>query len=240
MKIIPAIDIREGACTRLLTDCDEFNPIYSDDPLEQAHLLKDAGATFLHVNDLDGSFVGRLRNLDTVRDMLAFNNVAIQLSGGIRKMRDIDEAFAVGVDRVLVNASTILRHPHIITEAIEKYGAARILAAIDGRNGMITYEGYETPLSHTVQSMLKEAKDLGIETIVYTDLYRYSMEERNMERIHEIIADCGMKVIVAGGLVDEDMLHQLESWGAEGAVIGKAIYSGRLDLRHLVDVFEKN
>ena len=107
---------------------------------------------------LDGSFVGRLRNLDTVRDMLAFNNVAIQLSGGIRKMRDIDEAFAVGVDRVLVNASTILRHPHIITEAIEKYGAGRILAAIDGRNGMITSEGYETPLSHTVQSMLKEAK----------------------------------------------------------------------------------
>ena len=233
MQIIPAIDLREGACARILGDLDNIPYIYSNDPLEQALLLKEVGAQMVHITDLDGSFSGRPCNLQVIKDIVNTTKLDIQLYGGIRSLEHIETLIGLGVKRVVLSAA-MLRQPQIVAQAINKYGD-RLLAGIDGRDGQIAIEGFETSISTTVQHQLKVVKNLGIKEILYTDLRRYaSLKGPNFSGIQAVIKESGLQILVAGGISSHETVEKLQEIGVIGVIIGKAIYTGALDLKQLI------
>ena len=226
MEIIPAIDLREGACARIFSDVSPAE-IYSDDPLEQAVIFKHLGVKSVHITDLDGSFCGHLCNLRVIQEMLELSGLAIELVGGIRSMENIDTLIDLGVSRVVVGVQ-VLRDKELTKKAFEKYGE-KILPGIDARDGMVAIEGFETSLGKTAAMVLKEIKAMGINKIIYTDLRRYgSMKGPNFQGIEEMVETSGMEIVVAGGISDYQALRRLKDIGVAGAVIGKAIYSGNI------------
>ena len=234
MEIIPAIDLREGACARIFSDVSPAE-IYSDDPLEQAVIFKHLGVKSVHITDLDGSFCGHLCNLRVIQEMLELSGLAIELVGGIRSMENIDTLIDLGVSRVVVGVQ-VLRDKELTKKAFEKYGE-KILPGIDARDGMVAIEGFETSLGKTAVMVLKEIKAMGINKIIYTDLRRYgSMKGPNFQGIEEMVETSGMEIVVAGGISDYQALRRLKDIGVAGAVIGKAIYSGNIELPRALEI----
>ena len=234
MEIIPAIDLREGACARIFSDVSPAE-IYSDDPLEQAVIFKHLGVKSVHITDLDGSFCGHLCNLRVIQEMLELSGLAIELVGGIRSMENIDTLIDLGVSRVVVGIQ-VLRDKELTKKAFEKYGE-KILPGIDARDGMVAIEGFETSLGKTAAMVLKEIKAMGINKIIYTDLRRYgSMKGPNFQGIEEMVETSGMEIVVAGGISDYQALRRLKDIGVAGAVIGKAIYSGNIELPRALEI----
>ena len=234
MEIIPAIDLREGACARIFSDVSPAE-IYSDDPLEQAVIFKHLGVKSVHITDLDGSFCGHLCNLRVIQEMLELSGLAIELVGGIRSMENIDTLIDLGVSRVVVGVQ-VLRDKELTKKAFEKYGE-KILPDIDARAVMVDIEGFETSLGKTATMVLKEIKAMGINKIIYTDLRRYgSMKGPNFQGIEEMVETSGMEIVVAGGISDYQALRRLKDIGVAGAVIGKAIYSGNIELPRALEI----
>ena len=234
MEIIPAIDLREGACARIFSDVSPAE-IYSDDPLEQAVIFKHLGVKSVHITDLDGSFCGHLCNLRVIQEMLELSGLAIELVGGIRSMENIDTLIDLGVSRVVVGVQ-VLRDKELTKKAFEKYGE-KILPGIDARDGMVAIEGFETSLGKTAAMVLKEIKAMGINKIIYTDLRRYgSMKGPNFQGIEEMVETSGMEIVVAGGISDYQARRRLKDIGVAGAVIGKTIYSGNIELPRALEI----
>lgn len=228
MEIIPAIDLRAGACARIFSEVSP-SEIYTDDPVEQAVIFKQLGAQRLHITDLDGSFSGHLCNLRVLQEMLDISGLEIELSGGIRSMANIDTLIDLGVSRVVVGIQ-VLRDKELTRQAFAKYGE-KILPGIDARDGMVAIEGFETSLGKTAAMLLKELKALGIKRIIYTDLRRYgSMKGPNFQGIEEMAKTSGLEIVVAGGIPDYQALRRLREIGVAGAVIGKALYAGNIEL----------
>lgn len=229
MQIIPAIDLREGACSRILGDTAGVRHIYSNDPLQQVLLLKEAGAHLVHITDLDGAFSGHLCNLRVIQELVDYADIDIQLSGGIRSLSHIDTLLSVGVKRVVMSAA-MQRYPEMVAAAVEQYGE-RVLAGIDGRDGMVTTEGFETTVRTTVQLQLEKLRQLGMKQIVYTDLRRAgALKGPNYSGIEDIVKTGGLEVFVAGGVSTLEAVERLKNLGAAGVIIGKAIYTGAVDL----------
>jgi len=235
LQIIPAIDLREGACSRILGDTAAARHIYSEDPLQQTLLLKEAGARMVHITDLDGAFSGHLCNLRVIQELVDYADLDIQLSGGIRSLSHVDTLLSLGVKRVVLSAA-MLRRPQTVAAALEQYGD-RVLAGIDGRDGMVTTEGFETVVRTTVQLQLEKMHSLGMRQIVYTDLRRAgALKGPNFSGIEDIIKSGGMDVIVAGGVSTLEAIERLKQMGASGVIIGKAIYTGAVDLSTAIAV----
>jgi phosphoribosylformimino-5-aminoimidazole carboxamide ribotide isomerase len=234
LDIIPAIDLREGACARIFGDISPA-PIYSDDPLEQAIMFKQLGIDKVHITDLDGSFSGHLCNLRIIQEMVAFSGLSIQLSGGVRSMEHINTLVDIGVADIVVGVP-FLRNTELTKKAYAKYGE-RILPGVDGRDGMVAIEGFETSVSKSVAMLLEEIKAMGINKVIYTDLRRYgSMKGPNFEGIKEMVDTSGLSVLVAGGISDYDSLKMLKEMGVAGVIIGKAIYSGAIQLPRAIEI----
>ena len=229
MEIIPAIDLREGACARIFSDVSPAE-IYSDDPLEQAVLFEQLGVKSVHITDLDGSFSGHLCNLRVIQDMLELSGLAIELVGGIRSMEIID-TLSGGVVGIVG-----LRDKDLTKMACDKFGD-KLLRGIDAREGMVAIEGFETSLGKTAAVALKEIQAMGINKIIYTDLRRYgSMKGPNFQGIEEMVETSGMDIVVAGGISDYKSLRRLKEIGVAGAVIGKAIYSGNIEIPRAMEI----
>ena len=234
MEIVPAIDLREGACSRIFTD--KVSPsLYTDDPLEQAIIFRQLGAKRVHITDLDASFCGRLCNLDVLQEIVNYSGLEVQLAGGVRKMEDIDTLIDLGVNYVILGVP-VLRDKELTHAAIEKYGS-RLVPGVDGRDGMVAIEGFETSVSKSVAVFLNEIQELGIDNVVYTDLRRYgTMKGPNFEAIQDVINACRMHISIAGGISDYDALQRLKDMGVQSAIIGKALYSGAIDLQKAIQL----
>lgn len=229
MEIIPAIDLREGQSIRLLGEEAEQVAIYHDDVLEQVLAFKEAGAKWVHITDLDGAFSGRLGNLKIIQELVDKNNVNIQFSGGIRTKNDIETVLGIGVDRISLGTAAI-RDANLVRWACQKYGS-KIALGLDSRDGLVALEGYESPVGKTADKLIAEMKDCGVEYLIYTDIRRDgSMKGPNLEAIEKVIKNSGMKVIVCGGIDSLACVQKLCDFQAAGAVIGKAIYMGAINL----------
>lgn len=235
MDIIPAIDLREGACARVLGDKTPEHSVYSDDPLEQAIILKDLGAEWVHITDLDGAFSGHLCNLRIIQELTEYSGVKVQHSGGVRSLENISTLLSLGVSRVVLS-SAVLRNGELTAKAFAQYGD-RVIPGVDGRDGMAAIEGFETSAAKSVIKLLAEIRAIGMEKIIYTDLRRYgTMKGPNFEGIAEIIESSGMKTVIAGGVCTYEAIEKLKAMGAESLIIGKAIYTGAIDLRKAMEI----
>lgn len=241
MIIFPAIDIRGGKCVRLLKGDFKQETVFSDRPEEMAKKWQAQGAQFLHLVDLDGALAGESRNLETVKKILAAVDIPVELGGGIRTMKNIDDVLALGVRRVILG-SVAVRDPKLVREACAKYGD-RIVVGIDAKDGIVAVDGWGVSGDVEATSLAKEMKKAGVRTIIYTDISRDgTLAGVNVEATAKLARESGVAVVASGGvksLVDIEALKPHEADGIEGVIVGKSIYMGTLDLAQAIEIAAK-
>ncbi|AEG59568.1 1-(5-phosphoribosyl)-5-[(5-phosphoribosylamino)methylideneamino]imidazole-4-carboxamide isomerase [Desulforamulus ruminis] len=232
MIIFPAIDLKEGQCVRLLEGRMDSATVYSRDPGGTARNWQEQGASFIHVVDLDGAFAGKPRNREAIRQILEAVEVPVQVGGGIRDLETMEELFSMGVNRVILGSAAILK-PELVAEAGRRYGA-KVLVGIDARDGRVAIQGWGETVSKTALQLAREVKELGVQRIVFTDIRRDGrLSGPNLGATGELARDSGLKVIASGGvssLEDIRAVKALEKDGVEGAIVGKALYTGAVKL----------
>ncbi len=232
MLIYPAIDIREGRCVRLVEGRLDRETVYSDDPAAMAGLWQEKGARWLHVVDLDGAFSGSPKNMDVIKKIRERVDVPIQVGGGIRDLKVVEELLEMGIDRVILGTVAI-NNPDLVAAAAAKYGDA-VVVGIDARDGKVAIEGWGVTSEKDAVELAKEMKGLGIKRIIYTDIWRDgTLQGPNLPAVREMARNTGLRVIASGGistLEDLQAIKKLEPMGVEGVIMGKSLYAGTVSL----------
>ena len=238
MIIIPAVDIKQGKCVRLLQGRMEDTTLYSDDPLEMALRWQNAGAELIHVIDLDGAFSKQAMNLKSVKNILAGISVPIQLGGGIRDLKIIEMYIDIGVSKLIIG-SEALYNPSFVKDACKKF-PGRIVVGIDARNGKVAVEGWTQTSETKAIDLAKEFESCGVAAINFTDIHRDGMQTGPNIRETAALADAVSTPIIASGGVNtiQDIINlkQIESKGVKGVITGKALYEGTLDLQEAIRI----
>ena len=233
MILFPAIDIRNGRCVRLTEGKFECETVFAEDPAEMAVRWADAGAEYLHVVDLDGALAGQSGNTEVIKRILAKVKMPVQVGGGIRTLANIENMLALGVSRVILG-SVAVRDPELVREACQKF-PGQVVVGIDAKNGEVAVEGWGIGGGIGAIELAKKMAAVGVEHIIFTDISRDGMLSGvNVEATAELAKASGVKVIASGGvssLADLKALQAHEADGIEGCIIGKAIYTGALDLK---------
>lgn len=232
MIIIPAVDIIEGQCVRLRQGDYAQKTVYDKDPAAVVRRFADQGAELIHLVDLDGAKAGEPRNLDAVAKAAAAVEVPVELGGGIRSLDTVRRVLAAGVDRVILGTA-VLSNPPWLAEAVEEFGR-RIVVGIDARDGRVAVKGWLETSDTDALSLAETMKSVGVKEIIYTDISRDGMlEGPNLEGLARM-AQSGLRLVASGGvssLEDVKAVRGLEPQGVYAAIIGRALYTGDIDLR---------
>ena len=238
MQIYPAIDLKNGQCVRLKQGRFDDVTSYGDDPVQRAKIWEQAGATYIHVVDLDGARTGNSYNLEAIKKIVSAVNVPLQTVGGIRSMRDIEQRIDAGVSRVIIGTAAV-NNPELVKEAVRVYGD-KIAVGIDASKGMVATDGWEKISDVPAIVLCKKMAEIGVKTVVYTDISKDGMMSGpNIESTKELVEQSGINIIASGGVSTMSDLEGVESINAQGVIIGKALYQGTLDLKEVIERFEK-
>ena len=238
MQIIPAVDIKQGKCVRLLQGRMEDTTHYSDDPVKMAQRWETRGASLIHVVDLDGAFAKEVKNLKTIQDILAGINVPIQVGGGIRDLATIEMYLDAGVSKIIIG-SEALYHPEFVKEACKAF-PDKIVVGIDARNGMVAVEGWSRTSETKVIDLAKEFESCGVAAINFTDIFKDGMQiGPNIEETAALACAVSIPIVASGGvstLKDIKNLLKIENKGVTGVITGRALYEGTLDLKEAIRI----
>ncbi|HLB25828.1 MAG TPA: 1-(5-phosphoribosyl)-5-[(5-phosphoribosylamino)methylideneamino]imidazole-4-carboxamide isomerase [Nitrospirota bacterium] len=236
MIVIPAIDLKEGKCVRLLQGRMEDATVYSDSPAGTAAGFEALGAELLHVVDLDGAFAGSPKNLDSIKAILGAVRIPIEVGGGVRDMNTIEMLLSLGVSRVILGTAA-LEVPGLLVLACKKY-PGRIVAGIDAKDGRVAVRGWGDVSKVMVDELAGKMEDAGVRAIIYTDISRDGMlTGHNVEATRRLAGQVKVPIIASGGVKDiSDIkaLMEIEALGVEGVITGKAVYAGTLDLKEAI------
>ncbi len=239
MQLYPAIDMKGGKCVRLTQGLFDHVTVYSDTPADVARLWVSQGASFLHLVDLDGALAGHSVNEPAIRAVLEAVDVPVQLGGGIRSAEAVENLLSLGVSRCIIGTKAV-QQPEWIRELVDTFGAERIVVGVDAKDGMVAVEGWEKVSSLSAAQLCGQMKEYGVRHIVYTDISRDGMlSGPNVAATRILTEQTGLDVIASGGISCMEDLERLEADGIRGAIIGKALYEKRIDLREAVAKFEK-
>ena len=233
MIIIPAIDIKQGRCVRLLQGEMDKETVFSDDPAAMARRWEDEGAELIHVVDLDGAVEKKPKNLDAIRAIVRQAGIPIQVGGGIRDMETIGMYFDIGVKRVVIGSEAV-HNPDLVRQACGKW-PGRIVVGIDARGGMVAIEGWTQTTDVPAGELGKQFENAGVAAINFTDIERDGMRSGpNIEATRDLARAVNIDVVASGGvssMQDIESLAPLEADGVVGVISGRALYDGSLDLR---------
>lgn len=231
MILYPAIDLKGGQCVRLLRGAMDAATVYNDDPAAQARAFRDAGCAWVHVVDLDGAFAGRPVNAGAVRAILAAVDVPVQLGGGIRDRAGIEAWLEAGVARVVLG-TVALRDPALVIAACKAH-PGRVAVGIDARAGKVAVEGWAETAEVTAEQLALKFEDAGVAAIVFTDIDRDgAMQGPNLAATAALARRLSTPVIASGGVSSLDDLRAIAGLAADGvagAIVGRALYDGRVD-----------
>ena len=237
MIIFPAIDLRGGKCVRLIQGDFDKETVYSDDPQATALKWQSFGAKFLHVVDLDGARKGSPQNLDAIKNILDAVKIPIEVGGGIRTLDDVEKVLSLGVRRVILG-SVAVENISLVREAAQKFGD-KIVVGIDARNGFVAVHGWEKSSAVKVGELAKKIVAAGVKTIIYTDISKDGMLSGvNAESFAELAKESGAEIIASGGVKSIEDIRALKAAGVAGVIVGKAIYTGALDLKSAIEIAE--
>ena len=238
MQLYPAIDIKNGQCVRLKQGLFDNVTIYSDAPSAMAKLWEEKGASFLHLVDLDGALAGHPVNIPAIKEILNTVSIPIELGGGIRTPQSVDQLLNLGVSRVIIGTKAVER-PEFMKELADRFGPDRIVLGVDAKDGLVAVEGWEKVSSLPAKQLCLMMKEYGVRHVVYTDISRDGMlSGPNVEATKKLTEETGMDVIASGGVSSMKDLEDLAHAGICGAIIGKALYEGRIQLEEAVRRFE--
>lgn len=236
MLVIPAIDLKDGNCVRLLQGKRDAVTVYSDNPSNTAKRWESHGAKLLHIVDLDGAFSGSQKNLDAIIKIRKSVKITLQVGGGIRNIGTLLNLFSAGIDRVIIGTAAI-EDPEFLTYACNKY-PGRVLIGIDAKNGMVAIKGWEEVTTLNARELANRLELMGVAGIIYTDINRDGMlSGPNIEATREMVEGVKIPVVASGGISSmEDIKNLMQIKGLWGAITGKAIYSGALDLKEAIQL----
>jgi cyclase len=229
MHMIPAIDILDDKCVRLIRGDYSQSKVYSNDPMKTARTLQRRGVSLLHIVDLNGAREGCPRNMGRILAIARSLDIPVQVGGGIRTVEDGRAYLDGGAHRVILGTA-VLTDPKLVKRLIAEYGDDRIVAAVDVREGLVAIRGWQEVVDRPLFEYLGDLKELGVKLVLVTDIGRDGTLSGPDFTWVEKILEYGFRVIVAGGVSSDKDLQMLDSMGAYGAVIGKALYEGRVSL----------
>lgn len=238
MIVIPAIDLKDGLCVRLLQGRKEDVTVYSDDPALIAQKWELSGAKLLHVVDLDGAFTGNQKNLGSIIRIRDAIKIDIEVGGGIRDLNKVDQLISLGINRVILGTAAI-ENPKLVSEACKKY-PGKILVGIDAKDGLVAVKGWVEITQVKAKELALKMLKYGAAGIIYTDISKDGMlTGPNIETTREMTDALDISVIASGGISSvDDIKKLLKIKGLWGAIMGKALYSGAVDLREAISVTE--
>jgi phosphoribosylformimino-5-aminoimidazole carboxamide ribotide isomerase len=228
MLLYPAIDLMNGQVVRLERGLAAKKTIYSDDPVAMALKWEAAGADWIHLVDLDAAFEGTSRNLEVIREITKAVSVPCELGGGMRDAGSIEAGLATGVRRVIIG--TKAAEPGFLAKAAGAFGPARLAVGIDAKDGKVAVKGWVETMEITALDLAREAVNAGIRTIIYTDIATDGMlQGPNLAAMHEMATAVPCDLIASGGVSGPEDLRKLAAIpGIHGAIIGRALYEGRM------------
>ena len=233
MQIFPAIDLRGGQVVRLYQGDYDQETVYAADPCAVARDFLAAGARYLHVVDLDGARDGTLANFETIAALVRQGGLYIEVGGGIRTEARIRLYLDLGVDRCILG--TIAVKDFAFTERMAKTYGERIAVGVDARDGFVAVNGWKEISQERGVDFCRRLRDAGVKTVIYTDISRDGAEAgTNLELYRELAEIEGLDITASGGVSSIEELRELQTIGTKAAILGKALYTGRLDLKTVI------
>lgn len=204
--------------------------VYSEDPLAVARQWQEQGACRLHLVDLDGAAQGDPVNLDIIAAIVAQSGIPVQVGGGVRTSATAEKLLSLGVERVVIGTAAV-RNPDLVRQLCQDGGSPRVVVALDARDGLVAVQGWLEKTSVTVVELGKRMAELGVERLLYTDISRDgTLSEPNFSANAELVESTGLAILASGGVASLDHITQLAKIGAEGVIVGRAFYTGDLEL----------
>ena len=230
MEVIPAIDLRAGRCVRLHQGDFERETVFSDDPLAMAIQWQEQGGPRLHLVDLDGAVTGAPAHLQIISAIVAALHIPVQVGGGIRTAETARAWLEAGVDRVVIGTAAV-RNPKLVAEVCRVHGRERVVVSVDARDGLISLQGWTESSEISVLELARRMADLGVPRLLYTDIARDGMlTGPDLETNARLVEETGMAILASGGIASVDDIRQLVPTGVEGAIVGRALYTGAVVL----------
>ncbi len=235
MILFPAVDILNGQSVRLLHGNFDKVTVYGD-PVEMARKWADQGAEYLHIVDLNGAREGKSVNLSAIERIVRSVKIPVQLGGGIRTMSDIAERLDSGVKRVILG-TVCCKDPEIVKQAVDKFGAERIVAGIDAKDGKVAVHGWEESSDLSPYELGKKMYSFGLRYAVFTDISRDgALTGVNTDSCVKMAQTTGLNVIASGGVSSPDDLKALKAKNLYGAILGKALYEKKFDVKEATEI----
>lgn len=235
MQIIPAIDLIDNQCVRLTKGDYNTKTIFDSDPLKVANDFVASGVNLIHVVDLDGAKAGKIINIDTIKK-LCENNIPIEIGGGVRSDETIEMLLDLGVKRVILG-SIAVTNQDFLKDAIKKYGKEKIVLGLDCNGDYVSIHGWQSDSQIKCNDMLDAFKSYGGENVIYTDISKDGMMAgTNIEELKKIVVS-GLNIVASGGISSLDDIKKCKEIGCWGAIVGKAYYLGKINLREAIKAF---
>ena len=236
MKLFPAIDLYKGCAVRLFKGDYDQMTVYSDNPAEFAAQFEAKGAKNLHLVDLEGAKLGTTPNLETIRKIVSETNLYTELGGGIRSFETIEAYRNIGVDRLILGTAAITQ-PGFVEAAIKEFGRDAIAVGVDIRDGLVAIKGWTEVTDVTCEAFCRQMEDIGVKTIICTDISRDgAMKGTNRQLYAELSGQFDLDIMASGGISTLDDVKSLADMNLYGAILGKALYTGAIDLAEAVKI----
>jgi len=234
MELYPAIDLRGGRCVRLLQGQFDAETVYSDDPVQTALRWQSEGARWLHIVDLDGARAGKPQQLHILDDIVSAVRIPVQFGGGIRAEHHLQKAFEAGAMRVVLG-SVLITDPEFAERVFKEWGE-RVALGVDVREGKVAIRGWQEQTGVDALELIQRMAKLGARRVIVTDISRDgTLQGPNLQLLKQLVQEAGIPIIASGGVSSLDDLLALKETGVEGAIIGKALYTGSISLRDALE-----
>lgn len=238
MIIFPAIDIKDNKCVRLSQGDFDRLKVYSDEPFKMALKWKDEGASFLHIVDLDGARSEKFINKESIEKIVKNVGIPVQVGGGIRSKEKVESLLSMGVERVILGTIAV-ENKKLLQTFISKYNE-KIVVSIDAKNGKVATRGWEVISEVSSIDLCKELEEMGVKTIVYTDISKDGMLEGPNFQVYETLSqNTKLDIIASGGITRIEDILKLKEMNIYGGIIGKAFYDNLLDYKEVEKCLQK-
>ncbi len=235
MNIFPAIDLFDKKAVRLFKGDYKQMTVYSENPIEVARDFEAKGAKFIHMVDLEGAKDGTTPNLEVVKEIANKTSLFVEIGGGIRSMETVDKYLSSGVSRVILGTAAVTDEAFLV-EAVSKYGE-KIAVGADVRDGYIAIKGWLEKSEFTLDAFFEKMQSLGVKTVICTDISKDgAMKGTNLQLYRELSLKYSVDIVASGGVSSLDDIKELRKMELYGAIIGKAYYTGAIDLAEAIEV----
>ncbi|MBY6756686.1 1-(5-phosphoribosyl)-5-[(5-phosphoribosylamino)methylideneamino]imidazole-4-carboxamide isomerase [Clostridium botulinum] len=238
MIILPAIDLKDGKCVRLYQGDFKASNVVAEDPIEIALKFKENRAEYIHIVDLDGALTGQIKNLSIISSIIKTINIPVELGGGIRNLNTIDMLIDAGIERVILGTAA-LNNRGLVKEAVKKYDE-KVAIGIDVKNEKVAINGWLNVSSINYIDFAKEMEKIGVRNIIFTDISKDgTLKGPNLNQLKKLNESISCNIIASGGIKDIEDLKAIKEMDIYGAIVGKAIYSGNINLNEAIKIINK-